>query len=252
VRVTPYELLLEPLVGASFQAIRDEAEARHADPADRDAFLLLGHAGAVMREMLPDDADAGALEQCAELLWHAWRFWDAGARLYALSEDAATRLLAPTLELGAWRFAAPPACYIQLPYQRVWSRVGADAAFEPLDGCFVSARALTGDTHEVRMLMVLGLRRERPGISLVAHRAELRDDDIAARARHPGPKDAEPFANAIAGGERKGYRSITAVSELEAFVLRALHELDTNSRTLTRAEGSAQENESHLPHVLVS
>lgn len=201
--------------------------------------------------MLPADADAGALEQSAELLWQGWRFHESGARLYVLSDAAAARLTVPDYDGAGWRFAAPPACYVQLPYQRIWSRVSDDAAYEPVDGCFVAARALPGGRHELSLLAVLGLRRERPGVSLVPHRATLDDADVAARIARPWREGAEPFANAIPGGELKGYRTMATASELEALVLRTLQALDTGSRALVRAEGGSGGNESGLPHVLI-
>ena len=45
-RLTPYELILEPLESEEFPAIRAEGEQRGSDVHRRDQFLLLGHAGA--------------------------------------------------------------------------------------------------------------------------------------------------------------------------------------------------------------
>ena len=200
--------------------------------------------------MLPDDAPVGALDQTAELLWQGWRFQDAGARLYVLRDTVVERLVDPGYALGAWRFAAPPACYLQLPYQRLWARVADDAAYEPLDGAFCAARTLTGGTHELSILAVLGLRPERPGISLLRHRVIVSDEDAAARAVSPWREGAPPFANAIPGGELKGYHTLATASELEALALRALHYLDMNSRALVAAPGSDGETESRFPHVV--
>jgi hypothetical protein len=201
--------------------------------------------------MLPDEASADALTQAAELLWQGWRSWDSGARLYVISEGAAARLTAAGYSAAAWRFAAPPACYLQLPYQRFWARVAADAAYEPVDGCFVSVREPSPGAHEISILAVLGLRRDRPGVSLIVHRATLADADVAAHAGDPWREGAAPFENAIPGGELMGYRTLATASELEALVLRALRELDANSPALVGAPGTAGEGESALPHVLV-
>ena len=201
--------------------------------------------------MLPDDAEPAALEQCAELLWQGWRFMDGGARLYVLSDDAAARLTAPAYDAAAWRFAAPPASYVQLPYQRVWARVAPDAAWEPLDGWFAAARPLANGAHELRLLAVLGLRRERPGVSLVAHRAVIDEGSEAARLAHPWRDGSAPFASVIPGGERMGYRTLATASELEALALRTLHAIEAGARALERGEGGDGRNASAFPHVLV-
>ena len=60
-----------------------------------------------------------------------------------------------------------------------------------------------------------------------------------------------PFANAIPGGERKGYRTLATTSELEALVIRALHHLDVHHDSLRAADGSSGEGQTHLAHVVV-
>jgi hypothetical protein len=201
--------------------------------------------------MLPDDADAGALAQAAELLWQGWRSWDAGTRLYVILEDAAARVISPDYRAAGWRFAAPPACYVQLPYQRFWARVSEASAYEPVDGCFLSVRESGPGAHELSVLAVLGLRRERPGVSLIVLRDTIADADVRARLDEPWREGAAPFANAIPGGELMGYQTVASASELEALVLRVLRELDVNSPSLVAAPGTSGEGESALPHVLV-
>jgi hypothetical protein len=213
--------------------------------------VQLAHSGLALKQMLPDGAEAGAVEQTAELLWQGYRFWDAGRRLYVVSDEVLQRLVAANAQVGHWRFAAPPACYVQLPAPRLWARVAAEAPFEPVDGFFVAARTLSGTVHELRILAVLGLRRERPGVSLVAHRAVLDDGELAAHADSPWRDGAAPFANAIPGGERMGYYTLVTASELEALAIRVLHHLDTHSRELGAAPGTGRDNETRLAHVTV-
>jgi len=204
--------------------------------------------------MLPDDAPPEALDQAAELLWQAWRFQELGARLYVLSGPALERLLAPEVDARGWRVAAPPASYVQLPYQRLWARVTDQAPWEPVDGWFAAVRARGEGAHEVRALLVLGLRPERPGVSLVPHAFTVRDDEAAARLARPRRERGMPYENAIPGGERMGYHSLASTSEVEALVLRALHALDTRPASLLREEGAAgaeRGNATRFPHVLV-
>ena len=136
-RVTPYEIILEPLETTAFPAIQREAEQRGSDTRRRDQFVLLGNAGATLKDTVPDDAPAEALEEYAELLYHGFQFWSFGRRLYVFDEAVTELLTMPTFDLGRWELAGPPSCYLQFPYQRLWARVSADAPFEPVDGCFV-------------------------------------------------------------------------------------------------------------------
>jgi hypothetical protein len=253
-RVTPYELILEPLEHSLFPAIREEAVVRNSDTRRRDQFVLLGHVGAALREIIPDDAPADAMEEYADLLYHGYQFWEFGRRLYVLDPAVADAVTAPTFEIGDWVLAGPPSCYVQLPYQRLWGRVAADAPYEPVDGCFIvvddTEPAPDAGAH-LRVLLVLGLRADRPGISLVSYRTDLDPTGVAAQATRPWREDAEPFANAIPGGERRGIRTIATTSELEALAIRTLSHLDRHPKALIPREGSARDGESRLPFIEV-
>ena len=254
-RITPYEALLQPLETVAWPQIQDEAAARGTDTRRRDAFVLLGTVGATLRDVIPDDAPVDAVEEYAELIYHAYQFWSFGKRLYALDRSALEQLIAPEYSLGEWLLAGPPSCYVQLPAQRVWARVTADAPFEPVDGCFVvvddTAPAPESGAH-LRALLVLGLRPERPGISLVSYRTDLDPGRAAEHAEHPWREDATPFANAIPGGERQALHAITTTSELEGIVLRVLHYLDRNPERLVAHDAAAgPDGTSALPFVEV-
>lgn len=234
-RITPYEALLPQLDTSTFPAVRHEAEQRGVDPRDRDRFVLLGAVGACMRDLIPDDAPPDAVEQYGELLYHAYQFWDSGRRLYVLTPAALDRLAAPGYSLGSWTLSRPAACYVQFPAQAWWARVGPDAPFEPVDGCFVvvgDAQSSAPPGVPLRILLILGLRPERPGVSLVPYAATVDPRSPASRADQPWREGGEAFANAIPGGERRGLRAIITTSELEAIVLRILHELDRHPERL--------------------
>jgi hypothetical protein len=251
-RITPYELILEPLEVDAFPAIRAEAEQRGKDPRRRDQFLLLGFVGSSLKDIMPDDAPTDTIDEYGELLYQGFQFWSFGRRLYSIGEDVVKRLTADEYEMGDWILAAPPACYLQFPYQRLWARVAADAPFEPVDGCFVvvdeTAPAPQSGAH-LRAQLVLGVRPDRPGASLVSYRTDL-DPHTASRVAHaPWREGSAAFANAIPGGERKGYLTLATTSELEALVIRTLHYLDTNPGSLTALPGSTAAGETILPHV---
>jgi hypothetical protein len=253
-RITPYELVLEPLETEVFPAIRTEAEQRGKDARRRDQFLLLGSVGAALEEMMADDAPSEAVDEYGELLYQGYQFWNFGRRLYLFGADVTERLTASQYSMDDWILAAPPSCYLQFPYQRLWARVGSDEPFEPVDGCFVvvdeTAPAPEAGAH-LRAQMVLGVRTDRPGVSLMSYRTDL-DPNTASRLAHaPWREGTAPFSNAIPGGERKGYLTIATTSELEALVLRAFHYLDTNPRSLIAHPGSSLEGETHLPYIEV-
>jgi hypothetical protein len=253
-RITPYEVILEPLEATAFPAIRAEAEQRGTDTRRRDQFLLLGHVGATLKDIVAEDAPPEALDEYAELLYHGYQFWTFGRRLYSLTEEVVAQLTSPTYAMGEWQLAAPPSAYIQLPYQRLWARVSAESPFEPVDGCFVvvddTEPAPEAGAH-LRAQLVLGFRRDRPGVSLVSYRTDLNPRVVAKHATRPWREDASPFENAIPGGERRGYKTLATTSELEALVLRVFHYLDRNSTKLVAEEGSPEEGETHLAHVIV-
>lgn len=255
-RTTPYEVILAPLEKSAWPAISAEAEHRGVDTRRRDRFVLLGRVGATLQDMVPDDAPADAIEEYADLLYHGYQFWSFGRRLYALTAERAEALAAAEVDLGSWILAAPPACYIQLPYQRFWARVATDAPYEPADGCFVvvdDTEPAPGAGAHMRILLILGLRADRPGISLVSFRTDLEPASAAERARRPWREDAEPFASTIPGGDRRGIRTIATTSELEALVLRILAYLDRHPDRLVAHEPPAPEEEgkSRLRYVEV-
>jgi hypothetical protein len=253
-RITPYEVILEPLEATAFPAIRAEAEQRGSDTRRRDQFLLLGHVGATLKDIVADDAPPEALDEYGELLYQGYQFWTFGRRLYTLTEEVVAQLTSPTYSIGDWQLAGQPASYIQLPYQRIWGRVSAESPYEPVDGWFV----VVDDTQpapeagkHLRVQLVLGFRLDRPGVSLVSYRTDLNPHAVAKYAAKPWREDALPFAGAIPGGERRGYKTLATTSELETLVVRTLHYLDQKSTHLVSADGSTNEAETHLPHVVV-
>ena len=233
-RLTPYELIFQPLEQSAFSAIRVEAAQRGSDPADRDQFALLGLVGATLQEMAADDAPPQAIESYTELLHQGYQFWSFGRRVYVLSERATARFTRAVYDMHDWILAAPPACYLQFPAQRLWARVTPETPYEPADGCFVAVRdgAAADASAQLRILLVLGLREERPGISLVSHVATFDPRAAADRGRAPWREGTAAFSNAIPGGERMGYLTIATMSELEALVLRTLQYVDRHPEAL--------------------
>lgn len=253
-RITPYELIMEPLEGSTFPAINAEAEQRGKDTRRRDQFLLLGSVGAALDEIVPDDSPTEALDEYGELLYQGFEFWNFGRRLYSFSPEVTEQLTASEYAMDDWILAAPPSSYLQFPYQLLWARVATDEPFEPVDGCFVvvdeTAPAPQAGAH-MRAQLVLGVRAERPGVSLVSYRTDF-DPNSASRMSHaPWREGSNAFSNAIPGGERKGYRTLATTSELEALIVRAFHYLDTRPGALAAAAGTEEDGMTRLAHVVV-
>jgi hypothetical protein len=254
-RITPYELVLEPLEITAFPAIRAEAQERGRDTRRRDQFVLLGHVGATLKEIVPDDAPPDSLEEFAELLYHGFQFWSFGRRLYTFDPEVMDLLTGPHVNLEDWRLGGCPSCYLQLPAQRIWARVSVDAPYEPADGIFV----VLDDTEpapetgvHLRAQLVLGLRSDRAGLSLVSYRTDLDPRSAPMLADHPWRENDAPFASLIPGDDRRAHRTLATTSELQALVIRALHHIDRNTDRLIAESGSAEEGESKLPHLRVA
>ncbi|HXE60075.1 MAG TPA: hypothetical protein VN607_05190 [Gemmatimonadaceae bacterium] len=253
-RLTPYELILAPLEQDAFPAIRAEAEQRGRDALQHDDFLLLGLVGATLSSMIADDAPAEAVDQYGELFWQGYRFWSAGRRFYTFGEAITSTLIAKPYDMDGWQLAAPPSCYVQFPNQRLWTRVAPDAPFEPVDGCFIASDESSTDAGarvDLRVLLVLGLRPERPGISLVIDRMTLDARDAGERAMQAWSDGEAAFETSLPGGERRGLRILNTRAELETLVLRALHALDARPKLLVAhpARETPPADGSHLAYV---
>jgi hypothetical protein len=222
-RLTPWELVFGApgFDAARFERVREQAE--RADASAAATLLMLPAAGEILRELLPDDAgnadDATRrelIEQAGALLFHAYRFWLHERRVYLLGRELIEQ--AVPAAAAEWRFAAPvPAGYVQLPHQLFWARVADDAAPEPVDGFFWSAPFLDAAAggpvaDRLDVLMVLGLRRGRPGVSLVDIAVEPARELERWGALQVRP-DGEDFANILPGGELQGYRALTTRAE---------------------------------------
>ncbi len=254
-RITPYEVILGSLESTVFPAIQIEGEQRGVDVRRRDQFVLLGHVGAVLREIVSDEAPPESLEEYSELLYHGFQFWVSGRRLYAFDEDVTAVLTSRSYDFGGWELAAPPACYLQFPNQRLWARVAADAPWEPVDGCTVvvdETEAAPDSGAHMRVQVSLGFRLDRPGLSLISYRTDLEPTQAATFGELPWREDGDAFASTIPGGDRSGLRTLATTSELQALVLRALHWLDRRHATLSPAPAGTAQDETKLPHTLVS
>ncbi len=210
-RALPWSDLVEAVGAKPFEDIREAVTTARVDPADRDAFLLLGPAGALLRRLMPQDAPAEMVTEYGALLHVLYLHREAGHPVRALDRAALQRALADPAPLGRPP-AAPGAFYVQLPERTVWADVSPGAPHEPLDGCFVVVSA-----SRVAVLAVLGFRPERGGFTTVEASAPL-----PVTPPGPRPDGSPPFASVLPAGERAGLRSVTTPDELVALALLAL------------------------------
>jgi hypothetical protein len=218
-RITPYDVVFggAGFDQARFELLREQAASFGATRPSE--LLLLPAAGELLRELLPDDdgRDHGELAaQTGALLFHAFRYWLHGQQVYEIAEP----LLRPLLQGGAeprdWEFVAPvPSGYLQLPQRLLWARVAEEAAPEPVDGFFWSTAAAPARSGPacLDLLLALGVRPGRPGISLVELAVEGEPPLQQWAAVHARP-DGTDFANILPGGELQGYHSLTTQAEV--------------------------------------
>jgi hypothetical protein len=209
-RPLPWTALIEALGESRFEAVREALAKAGTDPLDRDAFLLDGAVGRLLRDLVPADAPAEAVTEYGALLHALYAHWDAGSPVRSLEREAATTLLsAPPVQVGTG--PAPPAVYVQLPERLVWAAAAPGAPHEPLDGVFVLL-----SPGRCRALAVLGFRPDRQGFTTIAADAPL-PPRLEQR-----PDGSPPFATVLPAGERMGLFSVTTAPELAALALLAL------------------------------
>lgn len=241
-RVTPYELAVPGRAFAEerFAAVAREAESRGVDPTDPPSFVNLGEVGRILQEVRGEDEDPELIHQHGLLFYHAFRFWRSGEPFYVL-ETGAARFLVETEPdppaggaerrggserttepgmaddaegaTGPGSVAEPPseAGYLQLPRHLFWSRPDpeGEAPAEPVDGFFWST------TPEGRLwtLVVLGIRGDRPGLS-VFPLPDVPLADASEWLRVRVRDEGDDFETTLPGGEIDRLYSVETAGEV--------------------------------------
>jgi hypothetical protein len=165
-RITPYELLLpsDDFPQRRFPAIEEEAEQRGGDLGDPESFALLGEVGMSLRTIRGEEEDPALIQQHGALFFHAFHFWREGRPLF-LARTGVVRFLTETgPPRDRWEPRLPAkAGYVQLPQHLVWGPREGDEIPESVDGLFWAAP----DEENVSLLVAMGVRKDRPGISVV-------------------------------------------------------------------------------------
>jgi hypothetical protein len=201
-RPTPFDLVFGEAADLTFTPIRQALIEGGIDPRDRDGFLMVREAVALLRELRPDEGLGEGIDQLAALVQHAYLFWADGRIAIELPPEHLETLLgspAPESE----EHPDLPAFYVQLPLRRIWAETVADAPPEPMDGCFVHGSQKVG----VTVLGVFGLQPERSGFTVV----EVAGPRPVALAR---PDGSRLFSPTLPGGALAGLFSITGAEEL--------------------------------------
>jgi hypothetical protein len=215
-------LVFGELAAERFPGIAEALAQGGLPAADRDHFVLLEPVGRLLRDIVPDDAGADALEAHVLLLHHAYLYWAAGSRVGRVGEQLLARA---TAERAITSRSLHAALYLQMPELRVWGTPTLGGAAEPLDGMFV---AETTEPEGIAVLGIFGMRPDRPGFSAVgldgrADTADAVDGEIeVAAARDDG---SAAFGPMLAGGTKAGLYSLANPAELLLLTCRLLASL---------------------------
>jgi hypothetical protein len=242
-RLTPYELVFdgEGIEGRTFPAILEEAEAQGVDPAHPERFVFLTRVSEAVREVVPAEASPDALDQYRIFFYHAFNFWRFGKRTYVLEPAVARYLVEAAPELRGWELALPAeSVYVQLPPNLFWASVAADAQPEPVDGFFACCARRTdagGEPYDtLEVLMVLGIHRQRAGLSLIHFDTEVGPGIPATWTEGPGRDEGADFGSMLPGGEMAGLYSVVTITEALRLVGRALWYVDAHPGHVERHE----------------
>ena len=251
-RLTPYELVFAEagFENRIFPAVQEEAEANGDDPASRERFAFLSLAGDALRDIIPPDAPREAMEQHRALLYHSFNFWRFGRRFYLLEKPVARYLVESRPALSDWELTLPhPAVYVQLPANLFWASIAHDAQPEPVDGFFAveshGVDPLGPAYRSIQVLMVLGIRRERAGFSIIPFDVEVGPGMDTDWADAPA-RDGGDFSSVLPGGDTAGLYSILTTGEALKLLARALWYVHTNPHDVT-PESPAERRSSDRP-----
>ena len=246
-RVTPYELLLpeESFAHERFPFVRKEAEERGSGALLLpEQFALLGEAGAILQAIRGEGDDPRLIQHHGALLFHAFHFWQEGFPLFLLSTPVARYVVDSGPVEGMWSPSLPgPAGYVQLPQHLFWIPGSGDAPPESLDGFFWSAP----DPDQVSLLVVMGLRKDRPGLSVVPlPTLPLSAAGVWASLQvRPQGKD---FQSSLPGAELEHLYALEAGAEAVKLAMRVFWYLDSYPGSVERGGGSDPGVAAQGPH----
>ncbi|KPK60272.1 MAG: hypothetical protein AMS21_09565 [Gemmatimonas sp. SG8_38_2] len=189
--------------------------------------------------MVPDGAEPGALDHFLAVLFHGFNLWRAGFPVYAFETEVIRYLLDTPPALADWKPVVPVSCfYAEMPRNLFWTAVSEGQPPEPLEGFFVdSSRGVS--SPEIDVLMILGMRTERPGFGVVGTTIDLQ--------QIRGVDEPDAFTSEIPGADLAGLYSMQRTSEIGILLERLLWYLDVHTESLERVEAddSRQRESAH-------
>jgi hypothetical protein len=249
-RITPYELLLpeEGFEEERFPMIREEARKRQANISDPERFALLSEAGAVLRDIRGENDAPQLIQQHGILLFHAFHFWQEGLPFFQLETGVVRYLVEAGPKSGEWAPSLPGlAGYVQLPQHLFWVPGGGDIPPESLDGFFWSMP----DGEMLSLLVVMGIRRDRPGLSVVPLPALpfSTAGEWAAMQARPEGKD---FHSSLPGAELENLYALEAGAEAVKLATRVFWYLDVFPGSVAEGIQAPEGGEGPMPSRLGS
>ncbi|HUE77155.1 MAG TPA: hypothetical protein VMM83_04370 [Longimicrobiales bacterium] len=215
-RLTPYELVFgaDDMDDTLFPPIAEEAAARDVALHDPDNFLFLTSVGKLLRGVAGEQVAGETMRQYGRLLYHAFHFWRHGRNLLVLDPAAARALVDSPPAIDDWSLATPsPAGYLQLPRHLFWAAPAVGMRPEPADGFFWTFHDDSTAEPSLHVLLALGLRPDRPGVSVIPAEGVL--DDVAHWANVAGREGgAADFESTMPGGELDRLYSLETTAEV--------------------------------------
>jgi len=238
-RPTPFDLGIPggDFARSRFEAIRTEAAQRGAELREMASFPLLGEVGLTLRELQGEERSGETLWSFSSFLFHALHFEGAGGRVISLSPDGARSLVRPIDATSpseerpwrSWSGGLPsPAGYLQLPERLFWGEGGpgpeegsereSGAGIpEPVDGLFWTE----GARRDLHLLLVSGIRPDRPGFSILEIPA-VPLSDAPLWAEMEGREGGGDFTSTLPGGELAQLHTLRTGAEVVKLFARAM------------------------------
>ena len=235
-RRTPYELVFgqSGIEEQEFPAIIAEAEASGVADSRRDQFARMSSVGSLLGRLLPEDVDPASLDDYLDILFHCYHFWQAGRPLYVIEPELVRSLIESRPDLRDWSPEGDRrTAYFQFPRNQFWAAVTEGQPPEPADGMFV--RVGNGESTEVRLLTVLGMRPGRAGFSVATL---VTDVERAREIDEPGA-----FRSDIPGADLAGIYSLQRSSEAATLGLRLLWYLGSYPEAIEKVRGQHDASE---------
>jgi hypothetical protein len=254
-RLTPFELAFPDLdrLDVLVTSVVEEARQLGVDPWNRGAFLLLGSVGALLRDLKPPESGSETFQEYGTMAFHSFHFHRSGRPVVLVTAALVRHLVEEDLPAGNvpgeashGRVEAPgPSGYIQLPRHLFWVRTAPENRPEPVDGLFWT---LSGG-EALHLLLVLGLRDDRPGLAVVVV-SDAPWEDASHWLRADVRATGKDFETTLPGGELDGLYSIETAGEALKLVARLFHHMTSTPESLTDHDPAGRPDEAVAPSGL--